>query len=216
LFAVTSFGPALHFLEANSGPKFAWPGSGGAEQRGQAVCRRPPSISTSSPRAARCCWVAGDPDRRPFYRLSVRRAFMSLVGVGGCSSGGTILTVVVVLALGLRDEFLRADSHPRPGNSRRPAGSSPSSPRRSAGSGVAGDRVGHLRETPCSGCCRPPPRPRPGSAPTWLAAANTSGGVLGKMISPQNLAIAAAVVGIEGRESELFRKVVRVEFWPCC
>ena len=41
-----------------------------------------------------------------------------------------------------------------------------------------------------------------------MAAANTSGGVLGKMVSPQNLAIAAAVVGIEGRESELFRKVV--------
>ena len=41
-----------------------------------------------------------------------------------------------------------------------------------------------------------------------LAAANTSGGVLGKMISPQNLAIAAAVVGMEGRESILFRRVV--------
>ena len=26
LFAVTSFGPVLHFLESNSGPKFAWPG----------------------------------------------------------------------------------------------------------------------------------------------------------------------------------------------
>ncbi|MFI1535297.1 L-lactate permease [Streptomyces anandii] len=41
-----------------------------------------------------------------------------------------------------------------------------------------------------------------------LSAANTTGGVLGKMISPQNLAIAAAVVGLEGREGELFRKVV--------
>jgi len=41
-----------------------------------------------------------------------------------------------------------------------------------------------------------------------LGAANTTGGVLGKMISPQNLAIAAAVVGMEGREGELFRKVV--------
>jgi lactate permease len=43
-----------------------------------------------------------------------------------------------------------------------------------------------------------------------LASANTSGGVLGKMISPQNLAIAAAVVGMEGKESVLFRKVI---FW---
>lgn len=45
-------------------------------------------------------------------------------------------------------------------------------------------------------------------SPCLLAAANTSGGVLGKVISPQNLAIAAAVVGLEGRESALFRKVV--------
>ena len=41
-----------------------------------------------------------------------------------------------------------------------------------------------------------------------MAAANSSGGVLGKMISPQNLAIAAAAVGLSGREGDLFRKVV--------
>ncbi len=44
-------------------------------------------------------------------------------------------------------------------------------------------------------------------SPTLLAAANSSGGVLGKMISPQNLAIAAAAVGLEGREGDLFRRV---------
>ena len=49
---------------------------------------------------------------------------------------------------------------------------------------------------------------RTGISPILLGAANTSGGVLGKMISPQNLAIGAAVVGMTGRESELFRKVV--------
>ena len=47
-----------------------------------------------------------------------------------------------------------------------------------------------------------------GISPVLLGAANTSGGVLGKMISPQNLAIGAAVVGMTGQESELFRKVV--------
>jgi lactate permease len=31
---------------------------------------------------------------------------------------------------------------------------------------------------------------------------------MGKMISPQNLAIAAAAVGMAGREGELFRKVL--------
>jgi lactate permease len=48
---------------------------------------------------------------------------------------------------------------------------------------------------------------RAGLDPLLLAAANSSGGVLGKMISPQNLAIAASAVGMPGREGELFRKV---------
>jgi lactate permease len=47
-----------------------------------------------------------------------------------------------------------------------------------------------------------------GLDPTLLAAANSSGGVLGKMISPQNLAIGAAAVGMAGQEGEIFRKVV--------
>ncbi|HEY0450485.1 L-lactate permease [Actinophytocola sp.] len=47
-----------------------------------------------------------------------------------------------------------------------------------------------------------------GLSPTLMAAANSSGGVLGKMISPQNLAIAASVVGIHGREGDLFRRVL--------
>jgi lactate permease len=42
-----------------------------------------------------------------------------------------------------------------------------------------------------------------------LAAGNSSGGVLGKMISPQNLAIGAAAVGIAGQEGDLFRKVLK-------
>jgi lactate permease len=47
-----------------------------------------------------------------------------------------------------------------------------------------------------------------GLDPTLLVAANTSGGVVGKMISPQNLTIAATAVGIVGRESELFRRTI--------
>jgi lactate permease len=47
-----------------------------------------------------------------------------------------------------------------------------------------------------------------GLSPALMAAANSSGGVLGKMISPQNLAIAAAAVGMSGREGDIFRKVV--------
>ena len=45
-------------------------------------------------------------------------------------------------------------------------------------------------------------------SPTLLAAANSSGGVLGKMISPQNLAIAASAVGLGGREGDIFRRVL--------
>jgi lactate permease len=47
-----------------------------------------------------------------------------------------------------------------------------------------------------------------GYSQVLLAAANSSGGVLGKMISPQNLAIGAAAVGLGGREGDIFRKVL--------
>jgi lactate permease len=47
-----------------------------------------------------------------------------------------------------------------------------------------------------------------GMSPVLAAAANTAGGVLGKMISPQNLAIAASAVGMAGQEGVIFRKVV--------
>jgi lactate permease len=49
---------------------------------------------------------------------------------------------------------------------------------------------------------------RAGLDPLLLAAANSSGGVMGKMVSPQNLAIAASAVGLPGREGEIFRKVL--------
>ncbi|WP_328440309.1 L-lactate permease [Streptomyces sp. NBC_00457] len=47
-----------------------------------------------------------------------------------------------------------------------------------------------------------------GLSPELLAAANSSGGVLGKMISPQNLTIACAAVGLAGREGDILRKVL--------
>ncbi len=53
---------------------------------------------------------------------------------------------------------------------------------------------------------------RAGLDPTLLVAANTSGGVVGKMISPQNLTIAATAVGILGREGDLFRYLIRWSF----
>ncbi|MES2149593.1 MAG: lactate permease LctP family transporter [Pseudomonadota bacterium] len=40
---------------------------------------------------------------------------------------------------------------------------------------------------------------------TLLVAANTTGGVTGKMISPQSIAVACAATGLVGQESDLFR-----------
>ncbi|POS40387.1 L-lactate permease [Escherichia coli] len=42
-----------------------------------------------------------------------------------------------------------------------------------------------------------------------MVAANTTGGVTGKMISPQSIAIACAATGLVGKESELFRFTVK-------
>jgi len=47
-----------------------------------------------------------------------------------------------------------------------------------------------------------------GLDPVLMAAANSSAGVLGKMLSVQNLAVAAAAVGMVGSEGELFRKLI--------
>ncbi|WP_151529937.1 MULTISPECIES: L-lactate permease [Corynebacterium] len=51
-----------------------------------------------------------------------------------------------------------------------------------------------------------------GLNPDLMLAANTSGGVVGKMISPQSLAIAATAVKMEGRESDIFKSVVLWSF----
>lgn len=44
-----------------------------------------------------------------------------------------------------------------------------------------------------------------GMDPVLAIAANSSGGVTGKMISPQSIAVACAAVGLAGKESELLR-----------
>lgn len=48
-----------------------------------------------------------------------------------------------------------------------------------------------------------------GVSDVLLVAVNTTGGVTGKMISPQSIAIACAAVGLVGRESDLFRFTVK-------
>ncbi|WP_374721446.1 L-lactate permease [Peribacillus tepidiphilus] len=48
-----------------------------------------------------------------------------------------------------------------------------------------------------------------GMDPILAVAANSSGGVTGKMISPQSIAVACAAVGLAGKESDLFRFTVK-------
>jgi len=51
-----------------------------------------------------------------------------------------------------------------------------------------------------------------GVDPVITVSANVSGGVVGKMISPQSIAVAAAAGNLVGRESELFRFTVKHSF----
>ncbi len=50
---------------------------------------------------------------------------------------------------------------------------------------------------------------------TLLVAANTTGGVTAKMISPQSIAVASAAVGLVGKESDLFRFTVKHSLLLC-
>jgi lactate permease len=51
-----------------------------------------------------------------------------------------------------------------------------------------------------------------GVDPVITVSANASGGVTGKMISPQSIAIGAAAVGLVGKESDLFRFTLKHSF----
>ena len=54
-----------------------------------------------------------------------------------------------------------------------------------------------------------------GVTPKLTVAANAIGGVTGKMISPQSIAIACAAVGLEGKESDLFRFTIKYSLIFC-
>ena len=48
-----------------------------------------------------------------------------------------------------------------------------------------------------------------GASPAWLAAGNVMGAGIGKMISPQSIAIGLAAVGLSGQESVILKKVIK-------
>jgi lactate permease len=48
-----------------------------------------------------------------------------------------------------------------------------------------------------------------GVNPVLTTSANLFGGVMGKLISPQSIAVACAATGLIGRETDIFRKTLR-------
>ena len=48
-----------------------------------------------------------------------------------------------------------------------------------------------------------------GAVPAWLAAANVMGAGIGKMISPQSIAVGLAAVGMAGQESVILKRVMK-------
>ena len=47
-----------------------------------------------------------------------------------------------------------------------------------------------------------------------MGAANSAGGVMGKMISPRSLVVAAAATRQAGKEAEMFEKIFRYSILP--
>lgn len=52
-----------------------------------------------------------------------------------------------------------------------------------------------------------------GVDPSLLVAANTAGGVMAKVVSPQSIAVAAGAVGLTGRESEILRSSLKYSLY---
>jgi lactate permease len=48
-----------------------------------------------------------------------------------------------------------------------------------------------------------------GINPVLTTSANLFGGVMGKLISPQSIAVACAATGLVGRETDIFRRTLR-------
>ena len=211
LFTLTSFGPLKEFLEgggtpdtpAHSGWKFAWPGLEVLNSEGKPLSSATFNLNVFTA-GGTVLLIAGILTAL-VYRVSAKRAFGALIAVI-VQLKWTILTVVSVLALAYVMNFsgqtvtlglalaatggFFAFLSPVVGWIGVAVTGSDTS---------ANSLFGLLQTTAAT---------ETGISPYLLAAANTSGGVLGKMLSPQNLAIAAVVVGMEHKEHILLRKVL--------
>jgi len=202
-FTAVSFGHLKTFLDAHSGWKLAWPGLHVASSSGKPLAAATFNFNLFT--AAGTVLMLAGVVTALVYGLSAARAGSALVKVA-VQFRFTVLTVMAVLALAYVMNF--SGQTVTLGLALAATGSAFAllSPVVGwIGVAVTGSDTS---SNSLFGLLQVTAAEKTGLDPYLLAAANTSGGVLGKMISPQNLAIAAAVVGMEGQESELFRKVV--------
>ena len=203
LFTLVSFGPLKNFLDTHSGWTFAWPGLDVRNSAGKPLSTATFSLAVFT--AGGTVLLVAGILTAALYRVSVKRAFATLIGVV-VQFRWTILTVVAVLALAYVMNFSGQTVTLGLALAATGAFFAFLSPVVGwigvavTGSDTSSNSLFGLLQTTAAS--------QTGISPYLLAAANTSGGVLGKMISPQNLAIAAAVVGLEHKESVLFRKVI--------
>ncbi|MCF4138973.1 L-lactate permease [Streptomyces sp. Tue 6430] len=203
LFAVATAGPVKTWLEAHSGWKFAWPGLDVVNAKGEPLSSLTYNLNVFNA-GGTVLLVAG-------LLTAV------LYGIGGGRTAGayvdtirqfrwTIVTVMSVLALA----YVMNMSGQTVTLGLFLAQTGGAFALLSPVVGWLGVAVtgSDTSSNSLFGMLQVTAAEKTGISAYLLGAANTTGGVLGKMISPQNLAIAAAVVGLEGREGELFRKVV--------
>jgi lactate permease len=202
LFTVTSFGPLKTFLDTHSGWKFQWPGLEVLNSAGQPLSTATFSFNLFT--AGGTVLVIAGIITAALLRVPAGRAFGAMVGVVK-KFRWTIVTVMSVLALAYVMNF---------------SGQTVTLGLALAATGgffaFLSPAVGWIgvavtgsdtSSNSLFGLLQVTAAQQTGINEYLLAAANTSGGVLGKMISPQNLAIAAAVVGLEGQESRVLRSV---------
>ena len=202
-FTAVSFGPLKTFLDAHPGWKLAWPGLHVASSSGKPLAAATFNFNLFT--AAGTVLLLAGVVTALVYGLSAARAGSALVKVA-VQFRFTVLTVMAVLALAYVMNF--SGQTVTLGLALAATGSAFAllSPVVGwIGVAVTGSDTS---SNSLFGLLQVTAAEKTGLDPYLLAAANTSGGVLGKMVSPQNLAIAAAVVGLEGQESALFRKVV--------
>ncbi|MFD9434187.1 L-lactate permease [Streptomyces sp. NPDC060002] len=203
LFAVATSGPVKTWLEAHSGWKFAWPGLDVVNAKGEPLSTLTFNFNIFN--AGGTILLLAGLLTAVLYGIGVRRAAGSYANTVR-QFRWTVVTVMAVLALAYVMNL--SGQTVTLGLFLAQAGGA---------FALLSPVVGWLgvavtgSDTSANslfGMLQVTAADKTGMSPYLLSAANTTGGVLGKMISPQNLAIAAAVVGLEGREGELFRKVV--------